>query len=157
MIGAHCCVGNNVAWCLGSARKPNSRQMYSWAGPGTSWISQRDLPIGSQMKYPSMVYDKVHKSIWAFAGGFGVVVYMYSLKTSEWKKKPDLPYVVSNTRSVLCGGKYIITPGGDKASFGATTTILLTDINNGYTIAANTTLPSHAYYQAVACVTSTPT
>ncbi len=104
-----------------------------------------------------MVFDKVHTSIWALAGGFGATVFMYSLETAEWKKMPDLPYVVSSTRSVLCGGKYIITPGGDKARIGATTTILLTDINVGNTIAANTTLPSGAYYHAVACVRSTPT
>lgn len=123
-----CCVIDDAAWCSGSGSPSHSYRMYRWAGPGSLWIRQPDLP-GSIMLH-SMVCDEANMAIWALARYYTSCVFMYSVDDRSWHIKGPLPQRRAYTESVLCGGKYIITPGGDTES-GTAATILLTDTTTG--------------------------
>ncbi len=127
--------------------------MYSWAGPGSSWVRQPDLP--DSVKYHTMTYDKANKAIWTSAGRIGTAYYRYSVESRKWQAKA-LPYTTYYTNGVLCNnGKFIIIPGG-KANpsgyFEPTAMIQLMDISTEQTIIANTTLPRGIDGHVAACI-----
>ncbi len=132
--------------------------MYSWAGPGSSWVRQPDLP--GSVQYHTMIYDEANKAIWTNAGMFGTAYYRYSVDSRKWQVKKPLPYRTYYTNSVLCNnGKFIITPGGYTDSSGkykATAMILLMDISTEQTIISTTTLPIPVNQHVVACILTNP-
>lgn len=130
--------------------------MYSWAGPGSSWIRKPDPP--SNMYRHTMVYDPAHHAIWALTVNWDHNVYKYSLGDGLWQtEQPPLLEWRSSSASVLCGAN-IMTFGGIEGPGPPghlTNTILRTDVTSGQTITVNTTLPTTLAQHCAVRVTPT--
>ncbi len=160
MANAACCVVHGVAWCSGgwSSVIYEFRNMYSWAGPGSTWVTRPHLPNG--MFGHSMIYDGAHRAIWALSAYDDTSVYTYSLNSELWKTELPLPQAQLGAQSVLCG-THIITLGEQtsilhgQTSSSRTSITLITDTNTGQTIISNNTLQTPFHGHVVARVIPT--
>ncbi len=152
MCTAASCIVKDEAWICGG-ETPDlkvTHKVYSWKGPGTSWVSRPDLP---EAKFGhSLIYDG-DETIYALSGALAPSVHMYKFADTLWSNVEPL------SPSRWCSGgvrhdKLFFVLGGEIPG-GTTNTILVFDTTTGMTRTADTKLPANVASHCVAIIKTT--